>query len=112
MPVHAGQAGHGPRAFAADPADPDGTACSHQARRRAVRIGRFSFVGWSAVDIAFMRRKLNEFIDTAHRSAELSRLPQEDYSLQSELRKQEYAVKQILRASDFIGTPHWDTSTR
>jgi hypothetical protein len=45
-----------------------------------------------------MRQRLEEFIATADRSAELSRPPREDYSLHSELRKQEYAVKQILKS--------------
>jgi hypothetical protein len=50
------------------------------------------------VDIEFVRRKLDAFIDTANRSQAISRPPREDYSLHSELRKQEWAVKQILKA--------------
>lgn len=45
-----------------------------------------------------MRRKLEEFIRTAERSVESSKPPREDYSLQTELRRQEYAVKEILKA--------------
>jgi hypothetical protein len=43
-----------------------------------------------------MRRRLEEFISTAERSVVLRQ--QKDYSLQTELRKQEYAVKEILKA--------------
>jgi hypothetical protein len=50
------------------------------------------------VDIEFMRRKLEAFIYTANRSEVISRHPQEDFSMHSELRKQEYAVKQVLKA--------------
>jgi hypothetical protein len=50
------------------------------------------------VDIEFMRRKLEQFIDTANRSAAISGPPRQDYSLHSELRKQEYGVKQVLKA--------------
>jgi hypothetical protein len=45
-----------------------------------------------------MQQKLEEFISTADRSAELSRPPRENYSMHSELRRQEYAIKQILKA--------------
>jgi uncharacterized protein (TIGR02391 family) len=45
-------------------------------------------------DPAWMRDTLEEFISTASRAAELSR--RSDYSLNAELRMQEYAVKKIL----------------
>ena len=43
-----------------------------------------------------MRQRLEEFISTAERSLALS--DRENYSGQAELRKQEYAVKEILKA--------------
>ena len=45
-----------------------------------------------------MRQKLEEYRALAERSQALNKPPRDDYSLHSELRKGEYAVKQILRA--------------
>jgi uncharacterized protein (TIGR02391 family) len=45
-----------------------------------------------------MRQKLEEFIAIAEQSLEASR--RDDYSLLSELRKREYAVKEILKSLD------------
>jgi uncharacterized protein (TIGR02391 family) len=50
------------------------------------------------VDVMWMRQKLEEFIAVANQSVDASR--REDYSLQSDLRKREYAVKEILKSLD------------
>jgi hypothetical protein len=50
------------------------------------------------MDIPWMRQKLEEFNSIATQSVEASK--RDDYSFQSELRKREYAVKEILKSLD------------
>jgi hypothetical protein len=50
------------------------------------------------MDVIWMHQQLEEFIDVARRSVEAGR--REDYSLLSELRRREFAVKEILKSLD------------
>jgi len=50
------------------------------------------------MDVSWMRQKLEEFIAVAKQSVEASR--RDDFSFLAELRRREYAVKQILKSLD------------
>lgn len=65
--------------------------------RRGTHAG-FSLVGCLFVDVTWMRQKLEEFISVARQSVEASR--HNDFSFLSELRRREYAVKEILKSLD------------
>jgi Protein of unknown function (Hypoth_ymh) len=56
------------------------------------------FVGCVIVDVPWMRQQLEEFIAVARQSIDASK--RDDFSLLSELRKREFAVKEILRSLD------------